>query len=465
MPPPEGKPAKGKLPKGKPAGRETGKPKKPPRRSLRTRLLAAALVLVLAALVVAGLAIGVILHRFVRGQIEGHLDAQIVALRAGLEAGLLGQNRDAPPFDRDGPGWAWEVQRGSETFRSGSLRGGDIAVSEPGPDDEPDRPHPADGTGPHGERLILRVLRVPGTPPATIVAAAPRAALFGPLREALASLALALGILGLCLIAGLAVQVRLGLAPLRRLRADLAEVRAGRRERVAEEQPAEIKPLVAELNALLDQNAQNLERARGHVANLAHALKTPLATLSMALAEPARDPGGALRLQVDAMDRRVRHHLRRARAAALAGSARGRTPLAPQVSDLRDALVRLHAEKGVAIDLAVPDDLSVPCEGQDLDEMLGNLVDNACRWCRTRVRVAAVNQADGVRIRVEDDGPGLDPQEAAAVMARGRRLDEGVPGHGFGLPITLELAELYGGGLTLGRSELGGLRAELMLPA
>lgn len=127
--------------------------------------------------------------------------------------------------------------------------------------------------------------------------------------------------------------------------------------------------------------------------------------------------------------------------------------------------MRLYAEKGVAIDLAVPDALSVPCEEQDLDEMLGNLVDNACRWCRSRVRVVAAGEASGIVVRVEDDGPGLDGAAAAAVMERGRRLDEGVPGHGFGLPITLELAELYGGGLTLGRSELGGLKAELTLPA
>ena len=445
-------------------------PRKPPRRSLRTRLLAAALVLVLAALVVAGLAIGVILHRFVRGQIEGHLDAQIAALRAGLEAGLLPRNLDAPPFDRAGPGWAWEVRRGADRFRSGSLQDGDIAVSDPGPDDDddPGRPHPAEGTGPHGQPLILRILTVPapgpGRPPATIVAGAPQAALRGPLREALTSLGLALGILGLCLLAGLGVQIRLGLAPLKRLRADLAAVRAGRRERVPPDQPAEIAPVVAELNGLLDQNAQNLERARGHVANLAHALKTPLATLSMALADPARDPDGALRRQVDDMDRRVRHHLRRARAAALAGSARGRTPLAPRLSDLRDALARLYAEKGVAIDVDAPDDLSVPCEGQDLDEMLGNLVDNACRWCRGRVRITACARDGGVLVSVEDDGPGLAASAADAVMARGRRLDEGVPGHGFGLPITLELAELYGGGLTLGRSELGGLQALLRLP-
>jgi signal transduction histidine kinase len=436
-----------------------------PRRSLRTRLLAAALVLVLAALVVAGLAIGVILHRFVRGQLDGRLDAQIVALRAGIEAGILPDSLDAPPFDRPGPGWAWEVRRGGETLRSGSLRGGDIRLSAPGPEDDPGRPHPASGTGPRGEPLIARVLTLPGPQPATIVVAAPEGELRGPLREALTSLALALGILGVCLLGGLAIQVRLGLAPLDRLRADLAAVRAGRRERVPAEQPAEIAPVVTELNALLDQNARNLERARGHVANLAHALKTPLATLSMALAEPARDPDGALRLQVDDMDRRVRHHLRRARAAALAGSARVRTPLAPRLADLREALARLYAEKGVAIGLAVPDGLMVSCESQDLDEMLGNLVDNACRWCRGRVQVSAEARDGRVAVRVDDDGPGLDPAAAEAVMARGRRLDEGVPGHGFGLPITLELAELYGGGLTLGHSDLGGLRAELILPA
>ncbi|WP_457106322.1 sensor histidine kinase [Methylobacterium sp. P5_C11] len=436
-----------------------------PRRSLRTRLLVAALALVLAALVVAGLAIGLILHRFVRGQLDGRLDSQIVALRAGLEAGILPQDLDAPPYDRPGPGWAWMIRRGPETIRSGSLRGGDIRLSDPGPADDPDRPHPASATGPRGEPLVARVLTVPGPQPATILVAAPEGELRGPLREALTSLALALGILGLCLLAGLAFQVRLGLAPLTRLGTDLAAVRAGRRERVPADQPAEIAPVVAELNALLDQNAQNLERARGHVANLAHALKTPLATLSMALAEPTRDPDGTLRRQVDDMDRRVRHHLRRARAAALAGSARGRTPLAPRVADLREALARLYADKGVAVAVAVPDDLSVACEGQDLDEMLGNLVDNACRWCRTRVQVSAAAGNGIVRIRVEDDGPGLDGAAAEAVMARGRRLDEGVPGHGFGLPITLELAELYGGGLTLGRSELGGLRADLALPA
>ncbi|TXN50893.1 sensor histidine kinase [Methylobacterium sp. WL30] len=440
--------------------------------SLARRLLAAAFVLVTVALVVAGIAIGFILHRFVRGQIDGRLDAQIVAIRSGLEQGpdgpRLARDFDAPPFDRAGSGWAWQVRRGGTRLRSASL-GSDVlpVPAGPRPDDGSERPQPADATDANGRGLILRVLTLPaedGGAPTVIAASAPAAALRGPLREALTTLALALAVLGLCLIGGVLAQVRLGLAPLQRLRADLAEVRAGRRERVPVAQPTEIRPLVAELNALLDQNAANLDRARTHVANLAHGLKTPLATLTLALADPARDADGTLSDLVGSMDRQVRHHLRRARAAALEGTARGRIDLASPVGDLAATLGRLHAAKGVRIQANLAEGLAVGCEAQDLDEMLGNLMDNACQWCRGEVRVSAAPAEGAVAIRVEDDGPGLDPAEAASVLRRGQRLDESVPGNGFGLSITLELAELYGGGLTLDRSGLGGLRATLVLP-
>ena len=444
-----------------------------PTGSLARRLLAAALVLVTVALVVAGVAIGFILHRFVRGQIDGRLDAQIVAIRSGLEQGpdgpRLSRDFDAPPFDRAGSGWAWQVRRGGTLLRSASLGREALPVpAGPHADDDPDRPQPADATDAHGRGLILRVLALPGADggPATIIAAsAPAAALRGPLREALTTLALALAVLGLCLVGGALAQVRLGLVPLQRLRADLAEVRAGRRERVPVAQPAEIRPVVAELNALLDQNAANLARARTHVANLAHGLKTPLATLTLALSDPARDADGALSGLVGAMDRQVRHHLRRARAAALEGAARGRIGLASPVEDLAATLGRLHAAKGVCIRTDLAEGLTVACEAQDLDEMLGNLMDNACQWCRGDVRVSAAPADGAVAIRVEDDGAGLDRAAASSVLRRGQRLDETVPGHGFGLSITLELAELYGGGLTLDRSGLGGLRATLVLPA
>ncbi|NEU13272.1 HAMP domain-containing histidine kinase [Methylobacterium sp. BTF04] len=424
------------------------------------------------ALVVAGLGIGLILHRFVRGQVDSRLDSQLVAIAASLRRGpggvSVGRNLDGPPFDRERAGWYWQVRQGAEAVRSGSLEGRDLALPalpHPGRDD--DAPRPADGTGPWGQPLILRILVLPPegvAGPAILVASAPASALNGPLREAAGVLALVLGLLGLCLMAGTFAQVRLGLKPLDRLRRDLTDIRAGRRTRVPGKQPAEIRPLVTEVNALLDQNAANLERARNHVANLAHGLKTPLATLTLALSDSHRDPDGVLSGLVSAMDRQVRHHLRRARTAALEGGTRERTAITGHVADLRTTFLRLYAEKSLAIDVAIPADLAVACDGQDIDEMLGNLVDNACQWGRTRVRVSGVVTDEGAIVTVEDDGPGLDDAAAAQAIRRGRRLDETVPGNGFGLSITTELAELYGGTLRLDRSPLGGLRAGLVLP-
>ncbi|SFL84795.1 ATP-binding protein [Methylorubrum salsuginis] len=436
--------------------------------SLQRRLFLGALVFVTLALVVAGLAIGLVLYRFARGQIDARLDGELLAMSSDLKPGpsgpILAAPHDGPPFDRARSGWYWQVRAGDAVLRSPSLGAADLALPQV-PEPEDGRPVPADGTGPRGEGLILRVLRLPGPrdgPDIVLVAAAPAAALHGPLREAGKTLALALGLLGICLIAGITVQVRLGLRPLRALRDDLAAVRAGASERVPAEQPQEIRPVVTELNLLLDQNAANLERARAHVANLAHGLKTPLATLAMA-AERGAEPG--LAPLVAAMDRQVRHHLRRARAAALGGSIRTRTDLSAHTSDLAAALSRLHAERGVAIATEVAPGTSVACDAQDLDEMLGNLIDNACRWAASRVRIRAARDGGLIELRVEDDGPGLTPEQAAHVLQRGRRLDETVPGDGFGLPITLELAELYGGALSLERSDLGGLLARLRLPA
>ncbi|WP_232628077.1 sensor histidine kinase [Methylobacterium sp. Leaf118] len=436
--------------------------------SLQRRLFLGALVFVTLALVVAGLAIGLVLHRFARGQIDARLDGALFAILADLGPGRSGltltRPHDGPPFDRDLSGWYWQVRTGDAVLRSASLAGFDLALP-PIRETPPGRPRPADGTGPRGEALILRVLYRPGdarAPDTVLVASAPAATLHGPLREAGRTLAVALGLLGLCLLAGIALQVRLGLRPLRRLRDDLAAVRAGTQTRVPAGQPEEIRPLVVELNLLLDQNEANLERARAHVANLAHGLKTPLATLALTAERHAAPDLAPL---VASMDRQVRHHLRRARAAALGGPARARADLRAHVDDLAGTLARLHAERGLAIDVEISAGIPVACDAQDLDEMLGNLIDNACRWARQRVRIRAERAGIQVEVRVEDDGLGLTPQQTAQVLQRGRRLDESMPGHGFGLPITLELAELYGGSLHLERSDLHGLCARLRLPA
>ncbi|GJE19053.1 ATP-binding protein [Methylobacterium marchantiae] len=452
-------------------------PARPHSGSLQRRLIVAALVLVTIALVVAGIAIGFILHRFVRGQLDSRLDSQIVAIASSLERGrdgrlALRRNLDGPPFDRERSGWSWQIRQGDATLRSSSLEGHDLpAPAEHRQDSRtphPDHPQPADGVDPWGNTVILRILTLPdeaGAGNATIVASAPMAALSGPVREAGLTLALILSILGLCLVVGLVAQVRLGLRPLERLRRDLGEIRAGKRAQVPEKQPAEIRPLVREVNALLSQNAVNLERARTHVANLAHGLKTPLATLTMALGDAGKDPDGRLSALVSGMDAQIRHHLRRARTAALGGATRERTDLAVSAAGLRTTFARLYADKGIAFTVEVSDGIAVACDGQDVDEMLGNLIDNACRWCRAQVWIAAAFSGQGVTITVEDDGPGLDEDAAARVLGRGRRLDETVPGHGFGLSITTELAELYGGSLHLDRGTLHGLRARLELPA
>lgn len=466
--PPPG-PARPRPPRPRPPHRLFGGPD-----SLQRRLLLTAGACLAIALIAAGLSIGFILQRFVRGQIDGRLDDRILSLISDLQPAAdgsfsLNRDRDGPPFDRARSGWYWQVRRGETVLRSGSLDGRDLELPEV-PIRRQDRniPSPADGTGPWGDGLILRILTVEGrggTSPTIYAASAPTAALRGPVLEALRTLLVCLGLIGLFLFAGVLVQVRLGLRPLRRLRDQLAAVRAGGLDRLPERQPTEVRPLAAELNALLDQNGVNLEHARSQVANLAHGLKTPLATLSIALAETGAARDAALARQVDAMDRRIRHHLRRARTAAVGGHSRTRADVATHVADLAIALRRIHADKTIDFVNAVPDGLTVACDPQDLDEMLGNLTENAFKWCRERVRIGALRQGADVVLRVEDDGPGLDEASMAEALIRGRRLDESRPGHGFGLPIVMELAELYGGSVVLDVSELKGLEARLTLPA
>lgn len=244
----------------------------------------------------------------------------------------------------------------------------------------------------------------------------------------------------------------------------LAEVRAGGCERLPLDQPTEVLPLVREINGLLDQNAANLAHARGHVANLAHGLKTPLATLAIAFGETGASRDARLAVLVEDMDRRIRHHLRRARAAATGGTARERVDLAGVVADLVMVMGRINAATGITFDIDVPAGLAVGCDRQDVEEMLGNLLENACRFCAGRVRVEAFRGDSSIVVLVEDDGPGLAREDREAVLQRGRRLDESGPGHGFGLPIAQELAELYGGKITLEASRLGGLEVRLTLP-
>jgi signal transduction histidine kinase len=452
--------------------------------SLSRRLLLAASVFIGAALIIAGVVLFFVLHRFVQGQIDQRLDTQIAFLSSMLRSQngvlTLAGNADGPPFDGHPRGWYWEAIGPSNALRSRALGDRDLDISKitirppppppppPAADDRPpppgSRPAPADDIGPDQQWLHFRILRttVSGMP-ATIVATAPRAAVLGPLREAMTTLAISLLGLAIALVLAMIFQVRLGLRPLEQLRRSIAEVRAGRSDRVAEVQPREVQPLVSELNSLLEQNALNLDRARRHVANLAHGLKTPLATLAVAL--PKDEHGTEMHQLVELMERHIRHHLGRARTAALNGPARAHTVVAPHITDLGAVLGKVHADKHVDFNVDIAGDLAVACEEQDFDEMAGNLLDNAFQWTRRKVDVhAGAKDGNSVVLSIEDDGPGFDLEQVPQVLQPGQRLDEHAPGFGFGLSITRELAELYGGSLEFQKSPAGGVRVVVTLP-
>jgi signal transduction histidine kinase len=280
-------------------------------------------------------------------------------------------------------------------------------------------------------------------------------------------------IAGVCLAGGL-WHVRRGVTSIEQLRTKLAAVRDGRSRRVDGRYPTEVQPLVDDLNALLAHREDAVARAISKAGDLAHGLKTPLAVLSHE-AERARATGGAefaaiIDQQVERMRRHTEYHLAQARAAASGATPGARSSVHDSAAALTRTLLRLHAARGLIIDNGVPPDHDVRCQREDLDEMLGNLLDNACKWARSRVVVTSVREAlpapsPSLAILVDDDGTGLAEAMRAAVLQRGVRADEAAPGSGLGLAIVGELATLYGGTIALDASPLGGVRAKLTLPA
>ena len=271
----------------------------------------------------------------------------------------------------------------------------------------------------------------------------------------------------ICLFGGLSM-VRRGLSPFAELRERLAAVHQGRDRRVARHYPSEVQPLVDDLNALLEHRDQTVRRAIAKAGDLAHALKTPLAVLAHE-AEVADQAGQAelaavMRQQVERMRRQTDYHLAHARAAASGSTPGAHCAVLASAEGLARTLLRLHAERGVTIEVDVNPAHAIRGEREDLDEMLGNLLDNACNWARSRVAISSAATGSTIVVTVDDDGPGLDASMREAVLQRGVRADEAAPGSGLGLAITRDLAELYGGSIALTGSRLGGLCARLQLP-
>lgn len=443
-------------------------------RSIRGRLLALSAIATLIALIVAGVAIGGILERFVVHGADQRLDNEGFVLASLVTRdGAIDRTRAAEIEAGFGPGDVWRIDTPSGSLSRGGLGPLTKATLDrlPPPHLRPDRRHDRDASPwrPFDSDLIdgepvhgrwRTVLTDAG--PATVAVATPRKTITRPILGAMAPLILSLLALGVLLAIATLIQLRLGLRPLDRLRDDIAAVRNGRADRVPDDQPTELAPLAGELNALVADNQAALAAARGSAANLAHGLKTPIATLALVAGEVGRDPDGRLAALVTRLDATVRHHLGRARASI--ASERVVTPVIAVAEGLATALRRIHAERGVVIDVAVPPELAVAVDRTDLDEMIGNLADNAMRWARSRVVIGARAASGSAIVTIEDDGPGIPAVERDRALAKGARLDERGEGHGFGLAIAHELAILYGGDLTLGDAPDGGLTATLTLP-
>lgn len=282
-------------------------------------------------------------------------------------------------------------------------------------------------------------------------------------KELRSTLLVSFAILGIGLVVMAALQTLYGLWPLRSVRLAIAEMRSGRKSRITDPFPEEVMPMVGELNALLDHNERQAEEARRHAGNLAHALKTPLTVIMNAATARAPDLDQVVMRESTTMRRQVDHHLARARAVGRRGHAHSRADVWPSLESVERAVGRLY--EAVRLDISGAKDAAVACERQDLDEMLGNLIENAAKYGGGSVFVTVEELTDRVEIQVEDDGMGIPEDERERIFARGARLDTGKPGTGLGLAIVRDVAEIYEGGITLEESEdLGGLLARLWLP-
>ena len=457
------------------------------RRSLRIRLLVGTLLGVVVTIVVAGWGLGALFRQHVDTQFQAelrtHLDQLTAHITLDAQGGVvLAMPLSDPRFGRPYSGYYWQVDAAAQgvgaeraLLRSRSLW--DVVLLAPVDSLQLGDIHVHQVEGPKGKPLGLveRSVQINDRPDGVprslrLMVAADADLVAEPVGQFQAALWLALGVLGAVLALAAVVQVSVGLAPLRALRTALARVRAGEAQRLDGAFPVEVMPLVAEFNTVLAHNAAVVERSRTHAGNLAHALKTPLSVLANAAqASASKDPDLArLVLEQTVVARRqVDYHLSRAQAAAATRVPGARTVLLPAVEGLVRAMQRIHAQREITITVPQPwpAALAFRGEAQDLQEMLGNLLDNACKWAAHTVEVRAHADGDLLTITLDDDGPGLVAERRDAVLQRGVRADEQVPGSGLGLAIVDDLARLYGGQVALQDSPLGGLRAALTLPA
>lgn len=448
--------------------------------SLRIRLSFITLVSLLIVLLTAHVGLSGLFREHVVAQFDARLVQQLDQITARLDMNDQGQAQISgslsdPRWDKPYSGLYWQLDEiSTETqsrfgvLRSRSLWDTQLQLSNDALADGEWHAH--DEIGPLGTtvRVVERAVQLNGTSKARwrLMVAADTAEVQSATDRFNGVLGLSLLGLGFLLLLTAWAQVVLGLSPLNKLHAALQALRQGQSQRLEGQFPNELHALISDFNTVLDRNTEVVTRARTQAGNLAHALKTPLAVLRNAATQaPDHEWRPVVQAQVDAAQRQIDWHLARARASAAHQLPGQRTEVAPILEGLLRVMRRVHLERRLDIEVStLPSTLCFAGEEQDLQEMLGNLIDNACRNATAHVRVSVQAKSNQWLFNVDDDGPGVPPSQYAAVLQRGVRLDESQPGSGLGLAIVVELAELYGGNLTLHTSPMQGLQASLTLP-
>lgn len=442
-------------------------------RNLRSRLILSAAVWIFALLLSGGIALSYVFQQSVESAFDNKLDiflgALVAASRAGEnnEFGIVRGLGD-PRFEQVFSGWYWQVSKdGRAIARSRSLWDQELdlppLLAAPGVISKDEIIGPRD----RRLRMAAQLLKLDRS------SATLRFTVAGDIAELAEErsrfdylLIIALGLLGLGTFSAIVLQVRYGLRPLRLLVRDLDDIRRGLRDRLRGGYPTEVMPLVDAMDAVLDDNAVRISRARRHVGNLAHALKTPLTLLKAELRDdlpPAKK--AALEDQVKTISRLMEHHLSRAAAAGRSEYAATAIEVRDVAFAIRDSLARAFADKDLEFTIDLDEGLVFVGEREDIEELLGNLMENACKWAARRIAVCGHFEAAEIIIRIEDDGPGLPPELGQQMTARGKRLDEREGGFGLGLAIVADLVEMYDGSMAFNVAALGGLQVEIRFPA
>jgi len=452
--------------------------------SLARRLFLTATVVSAIVLVGAGLLLSTLYRSSVERSFDRRLNVYLKTIVADVAVSTSSSLSDPsalgePLFDQSLSGWYWQIARingGKYEIKSSRSvpESGLPALSDPAEAENHGGFNEGYINGPEGQRLRVnqRIVDLGEDGRYLVAVAGDSYEIDDDSDDFNDALFVTFGALGFAFLLMVWFQVRFGLRPLSRISSALSAIRSGRAEKLEGDFPREIAPLSKEVNALLESNREIVDRARTHVGNLAHALKTPLSVLLNETSGRNDQLSEKVREQVSVMRDQVQRHLERARLAARTAVVGTISEVSPVVTGLARTMPKIHRDRALAIETRVIDEVKFNGERQDFEEMMGNLVDNACKWANSRVDIevfAKPPEKMGDRpyfhVVIDDDGPGLPPEMQQQIPERGRKLDESKPGSGLGLSIVTELAALYGGKLLLGAAPIGGLRAELVLPA